>query len=181
MSLRSHPEVVAFHEAAAEYCALLESPPGDVQEWVVKILAAMARVYACAHRLPAVSLDDDAVDVPDAFDVGHDEWKQVCNLVRDALDLQCYYWSYFDPTVPQDEMPYSDCGDLADDLADIYRDIKPGLRAWETNNDGYLPTIVFHWKFSLFESHWGVHAVDAMRALHPLAYLRGVQRKDEQS
>jgi Domain of unknown function (DUF5063) len=178
MDIRSHPQVKAFQEAAVQYCALLESAPSDVQEWVISMLAAVARLYACAHQLPELPLPDDAVDVPDIFDVDDAEWGKVCGVVRDALGLQCYYWSYFDPSVPQDETPYSDCGDLADDLADIYRDVKPGLRAWASGNDGYLRMIVFDWKVPLFPSHWGVHAVDAMRALHPIAYLRGVQSDD---
>jgi uncharacterized protein DUF5063 len=180
-SIRSRPDVEAFYVAAARYCALLESPPPDVQEWVIHTLAAVARVYACAHQLPELPCADDVVDIPDTLDVSREERQEVCDLIRDALGLQCYYWSYFDPTVPQDETPYSDCGDLADDLADIYRDIKPGVRAWETNNNDYLPMIVFNWKRPLFWSHWGVHAVDAMRALHPLAFLRGVPSFDEPS
>jgi hypothetical protein len=67
-------------------------------------------------------------------------------------------------------------GDLADDLADIYRDIKPGLRAWDTEEEGYLDEVVFDWKLPHFGSHWGIHAVGAMRALHPLVFLRGLDR-----
>jgi hypothetical protein len=52
--------------------------------------------------------------------------------------------------------------------------VKPGLRAWDSGDDKYLPAIVFDWKTPL-DYHWGVHAVSAMRALHPIAYLRGVQ------
>lgn len=178
MTSRSQPEVQAFQQAAARFCALLESFPPDVQEWVEHVLAVVARLYACAHQLPEASLADDDRDIPDEYEVSDEEWKRVCNLVRNALGLQCYYWSYFDPSVPHDETPYAVCGDLADDLADIYRDIKPGLRAWETNDDKFLPMIIFDWKEPLFSSHWGVHAVDAMRALHPIAHLRGVQPDD---
>jgi hypothetical protein len=72
-------------------------------------------------------------------------------------------------------------GDIGDDLADIYADVKPGLRAWEMGVDDFLPKIVFDWKFPLFGSHWGVHAVSAMRALHPIAFLRGIQKTAEPS
>ena len=92
------------------------------------------------------------------------------------MGLQAFYWCYFDPSEPLDAIEEPCISDLGDDLADIYRDIKPGLRAWETHNDEYLPAIVFDWKEPLFSSHWGVHAVNAMRALHPIAYLRGLQR-----
>ena len=69
------------------------------------------------------------------------------------------------------------CGSLADDLADIYADVKPGIRAWDSEEDSYLEGIAFGWKTPLFGSHWGVHAVSAMRALHPIAYMRGIQKE----
>jgi hypothetical protein len=96
-------------------------------------------------------------------------------LVQRALGSQDGYWAYFDPSEPPDSDENPVFGSLADDLADIYRDIKPGLRAWDSDNDSYLETIVFEWKTPNFGSHWGVHAVSVMRALHPIALLRGVQ------
>ena len=112
----------------------------------------------------------------DEFGVADEEWRGVCSLVHETLGAQSGYWAYFDPTEPPDSAEEPVFNDLGDDLADIYRDIKPGLRAWEAGLVQYLADIVFHWKFPLFGSHWGVHAVSAMRALHPLAFLRGVKR-----
>jgi len=64
--------------------------------------------------------------------------------------------------------------DLANNLADIYRDLKPGLLSWTTGNEALIPNIVFDWKFPLFGLHWGLHAASAMRALQPIAFLRGI-------
>ena len=52
MSLREHPEVLAFKAAAEEFCALLENEPIDSNRWVKDILAAVAMLYARAHFLP---------------------------------------------------------------------------------------------------------------------------------
>jgi hypothetical protein len=110
------------------------------------------------------------------MDVEDAECKGISRFVGDLLGSQRGYWAYFDPTEPLDSTQEIIFGDLADDLADIYRDIKPGLRAWATSDDAYLSHIVFGWKIPLFGSHWGVHAVSALRALLPLAYLRGIQK-----
>ena len=92
-------------------------------------------------------------------------------VVSRMLGPKMAYWAYFDPSAPQDSNEQPIFHNLADDLADIYRDIKPGLRAWETGDDRYIETIVFNWRTPHFESHWGVHALSAMRALHPLVFL----------
>ena len=53
-------------------------------------------------------------------------------------------------------------GDLADDLADIYRDIKEGLSLAEAD---HLPEAMYSWRES-FRTHWGRHASSAIRVLH---------------
>ena len=176
MDIRHNIEVVRFQTAAQRYCDLLESGiPEDPEFWVESITSALSDLYASAHYLPEVELPDDCLDVPDEFDVDDKEWKKLFDSVHEILGEQTYYWHFFDPsTLADDEEPV--CGDLGDDLADIYRDIKPGLRAWDLRVDQYLPDIVFSWKCPLV-SHWGVHATSALHALHLLAFLRGIQKE----
>ena len=90
------------------------------------------------------------------------------------------YWVYFDPVCPDDEKEGPIFQSLADDLCDVYRDIAPGLRAWDSGNDEYLESIVFDWETPLFGNHWGLHAVSAMRALHHIVYLYGIPKVAEQ-
>jgi hypothetical protein len=176
MEIRKHPDVLQFRSAAERFCRLLESKPDDADQWVEEILAALARLYASGHTLPDFGVTDDAPPIYQRFGVGDEEWRRVFSLVHEILGGQSGYWAYFDPSQPRDSGEQPVFGDLGDDLADIYRDVKPGLRAWGTGLEQYLSDIVYEWKFPLFGSHWGVHAVSAMRALHPLAYLRGVQK-----
>ncbi|MBT2658888.1 DUF5063 domain-containing protein [Bacillus sp. ISL-18] len=44
----------------------------------------------------------------------------------------------------------------------MYKDVKEGIILYQKN---YYNEAVWGWKFS-FESHWGSHAVDAMRAVN---------------
>jgi hypothetical protein len=174
MSIHDHSELVEFRRAAERFCGLLEFEPPDAERWVEDILAALAKLYACGHALPEPELPDDSATVPDSFGVSDDEWKRVLGLVHRTLGAQVGYWAYFDPSEPSDTCAEPVFGDLGDDLADIYRDVKPGLRAWDMGMETHW--IVFGWKYLGFGSHWGVHAVSAMRALHPIAFLRGVHK-----
>lgn len=174
----NHNDVSHFKEIAEGYCTLLETVPDDKTLWIQKVLATLSHLYALAHNLPDIELPDDAPDISDDLNVTIAEWKQVSDRVRSILGTQVGYWAYFDPTEPPESTDEPVFGNLADDLADIYKDIKPGLRAWATGDDRYLTSIILAWKFPPFGSHWGMHAVSALRALHPLLYLRGIQ--DEQ-
>ena len=68
------------------------------------------------------------------------------------------YWQVFDPTKDSEAI----YGSLADDIADIYRDLKEGL------DDIHLARaedIIWEWRLG-FSSHWGKHAIDALRTIH---------------
>lgn len=53
-------------------------------------------------------------------------------------------------------------GDLADDLADIWRDLKRGLGLYEM---GRHTAAAWDWRYS-FRSHWARHATSALEALY---------------
>ena len=60
-------------------------------------------------------------------------------------------------------------GSLSDDLADIWRDLKLGLLAMESDAADRSADIAWHWRFS-FESHWAQHAAGAIGGLNALCY-----------
>ena len=70
------------------------------------------------------------------------------------------YWEVFDPFTKEEAV----CADFAEDLSEIAADIQNGMREFEAGRTG---NAVFEWKFGL-NSHWGNHAVDALRALHAI-------------
>ena len=76
-----------------------------------------------------------------------------------ALPLQ-HYSEIFSPLVQHPEEPV--VGDLADDLADMYRDVATGLSLFEA---GSVDDAIWQWGFN-FQTHWGEHASSAIRALH---------------
>ncbi len=52
-------------------------------------------------------------------------------------------------------------GDLADDLADVWSDLKSGLRYYEK---GRIEDAAHEWRAN-FDIHWGEHAADAIAVL----------------
>src|SRR5262249_48569314 len=71
-----------------------------------------------------------------------------------------YYAEVFDPSVIPTEVPV--IASIADDIADIYRDVVSGLGAYQV---GRRAQAIWEWRFG-FEHHWGGHATGAIRALH---------------
>ena len=74
-----------------------------------------------------------------------------------ALPLTTY-WDVFNPLTATEPVMNS----LADDLADIYRDVKAALSLYEAR---HFTDAAWDWRFN-FQIHWGQHLVGAQRALH---------------
>src|ERR1051326_5539690 len=113
-------ELDAFAEVAEEYCNWAEQPSGSG-------IAEARR----ARRL-LIELLWRAVDLTSTFSEG--DTKDVSNDLYQKLYARFgvlpfnYYSECFDPLVIPPEEPV--VADLADDLADIWRDVKVGLTLW---------------------------------------------------
>jgi Domain of unknown function (DUF5063) len=93
----------------------------------------------------------------------HEEWSQLYASLGALIGERNYYREIFDPFEPLTETEVT--GALADDFADIYRDVRAGLRKWQRGESGEA---LWEWRFNL-ESHWGEHLTGALRALYVLS------------
>lgn len=89
-----------------------------------------------------------------------EQWGQLYNQLKEKLGDWNLYQCVFDPTTDKEAI----CGSLADDIADIYRDLKEGL-VLGTMNHARRENIVWEWRL-LYYSHWGHHAMDALLVIH---------------
>jgi len=178
-SLRNHPSIRAFVGAAHRYCSLIESHPADREEWLAEVLHAISILYAAAPVVRELGLPSDqgeggespkSRNIPNELRLSNDQWQVIFDHLRNILGKDAAYVAFFNPATADPTKDEPTTGDLADDLADIYRDLKPGLVAWELSTDNYLEDILFQWTHYGHIHHWGRHAVDAMRALHWLVY-----------
>lgn len=142
------PATAAFVRAARELCALVQGASSfSLEERLRRARAVLLPLYAAATELPAATKLTE-LDTPS--ELPPEAWAGFAEH-----DL---YWEVFDPY----ELSEPVAGSLSDDLLDIFRDVRRGLWFWDRHE---IADAVWEWRFS-FDSHWGAHAADALRALH---------------
>ncbi len=142
--------------AARAYLAWCEAPPageGDARA----VLTLVAGLYASALRLDVLAPEAESEAREADGAMADERWRQVYERCR-ALPFDAYA-SIFDPHGdPADETVTAS---LADDLADIYRDVGDAVAAYDA---GQLERA--RWELSEGRKmHWGRHATGAIRAL----------------
>ncbi len=96
-----------------------------------------------------------------------DQRFELFSRLRTELGGRDSYWLEYDNG--NSVHPQHMSGSLADDLADIYFDLKPGL---EMLSRVKPDKVLRYWRRS-FELHWGQHLVDAERHLYALRAQQG--------
>jgi len=147
-------EFTSFVEVARSYCATIESA-ATVDLDLSTTRRQLAELLATGLNLPIVDPTDD-----NSPSVAHERWTVVFRSLQRALGDRDFYATTFDPY--EDDAEIS-TGSLADDLADIWRDLREGLDALVVGSS--WQDAAWEWRFGL-DTHWGKHAVEALRALH---------------
>lgn len=143
-----------FVRAARELCAWCEAAPGEPEAEVRTALRLLSRLYVRALELeqPEEGLTEDL-----EVELDDETWRRVYRRVG-AIPLGMYGVTLD----PHAVLPEFGVGDLADDLADIHRDLSEGLWLYDR---GFR--VDAQWTFAFtFQAHWGRHAVEALWALH---------------
>ena len=139
-----------FYKLAKEYYTYITETEIS-NDSVNMLMELLMKLYISAMKLPDME--------PDTTDrLSSDSINPV--IIKINENIIPYYWEVFDPAV-QDEPV---CGYLADDLSDIAVDLLNGINEYDA---GRIGNAVFEWKLGS-NSHWGSHAVDALRALHSI-------------
>ena len=131
--------------------------------------------YKTSH-LALLSLYNTAINLPD-IDLRYSNGKknfdrdslfqnQNCNHIAGLAD-KAFYSEAYDPIYPSEGGPAQ--GWLVDDYADIYRDIKIELQKIHLGTNEAVEDALWQLKFG-FSFHWGIHCINALRALHYLKY-----------
>jgi hypothetical protein len=118
-------------------------------------LLHVTRLYLAALELPPAP-DEDMAAPTDAEVVDGESRAVYDACARLPLDP---YGEVFDPLPVPPEEPV--VGSLADDIADVYRDVVSGL---VEHRAGRPAQALLRWEITF--SHWGEHLTSAIRALH---------------
>ena len=157
----------AFQRVAQVYCTTINTC-GQVpaKRFLVDIHRQLVDVYVRIFVLPpsdAIHSDEEEVSHPSNISLGVDIGALGFQALMNQLSGDRWYFEVFDPWELDDN--HAVAGDLADDLWDVYNDLRAGLELW---SQGMRESALWEWRFG-FESHWGEHVTGAIRALYMLA------------
>ncbi len=147
------PQFIEMTEVAKRYCELIEGVYEADGEWLDQLALLLPRLHAAVAAL-GFSEKKDCSLTPDL-----DARFEIFAQLRKLLGSRDSYWMQFDQA--QDGQSMS--GSLADDLTDIYCELKHGLKLLEQ-----APTRVFEDWRNGYKMHWGQHLMDAERHLYDL-------------
>lgn len=145
----------AFSKLVDQYCRWTDSLEKEDTVDLSVVLILLSELFSKALSLPLSELGETDED---AKRLTQDEWKQIHEKYT-PVPFQ-YYNEIFDPHDFSETKPV--IGDLHDDLADIYHDLKQGLILYK---NGLVCDAAFEWKSS-FNYYWGEHILSAMRAIY---------------
>ncbi len=163
--LHGSPEVFnRFREVAGQFCAVVDSARSvERDDLVLKIYRLLPLLIGEAIGLAVVEPSEYGNQKERRkARMSEQQWGELYSLLKEKLGDWNLYSQVFDPTKDREAID----GSLADDIADIYRDLKEGL---VLHHSDLAPPddILWEWRFG-FYSHWGRHAMDALRTIHSL-------------
>lgn len=130
--------------------------PLDPTQEAWTALDLVTDLYCCARRINV----NKCGEILEGYSVDDRKWQEIFDRFS-GLPFQIYS-HLINPLAIPPESPVVGCGCIADDLADIYRDVQEGMNLYQS---GHRIEALWHWHF-YFHHHWGAHAVWAMSVLH---------------
>lgn len=153
-----------------EYFEIIENCSAIPKDELLRKCAYLIPIiYATAQKIPApreireteIKIDKESIAVP------------MGDLLK-LLGDEAFYDEVFDPT--RDEELVKGC--IADDLTDIYTDLKVGYLKWRIDTDESRDEALWDWTFSL-DHHMGDHMVDVLRPLQRLVFFTPTENSEQ--
>lgn len=155
------PELRDILVIARSYCHLIEQSRMEDAHWLARVAELLPQLHAAIARMnPGWSKDDGD------WDVDGEDLDQRFNLyvqLKALLGENDAYWLEYDVAMDDQQMS----GSLADDLTDIYCELKQGLRDLHQGSRRSARTVLSSWRRG-YRMHWGQHLLDAERHLYSL-------------
>ena len=157
--MSSRDSIYAFKGAAERYVALIDAAESAERlHLFLDLASALSGIYATALELP--KSEPGSTDLV-ADGMGSEGRSESLKRMENLLGADDWYWTAV-PFMKKDN-PELVTGSLADDLTDVYLDLKSGLDQLGAGVPN--PDVIWEWRFA-FWSHWGEHAVNALRIIH---------------
>jgi hypothetical protein len=150
-----------FGVVARRFCAVVDSASSmDRAALLARIYQILPKLIDEAIVLPDVPLSESATVHVNISLREKEERGRLYTLLKEKLGTWDLYHQVFDPTEDNEAI----FGALADDITDIYSDLKEGLDLEEMPSTR-PEDVIWGWRL-LFYSHWGKHAMNALLTIH---------------
>jgi len=154
--------------AANEYCQLIEHVDRVGGDWLETLSCILSNIHTAVLVMGQQSASTDARVQSSAVD--YEQRFELYSQLRRLLGERDKYWLEFDTDDDDENGMVNMSGSLADDITDIYFELKSGLELLKTD-PGHPARAATRWQ-SGFMLHWGQHLVDAERHLYELNVYR---------
>jgi len=153
-TLSLDPAIEKYVDVVRRYCLWAESFPGEPHREMITARLLLSELHLSVINLPPIEFCEDSKSHPlaqEALKSVHERFSQL---------PVAGYWDVFDPLESCENRPVF--GLLADDLTDIYRDLKTHLALFDA---GRINEALSLWRFS-FLTNWGYHVAGVQHVLH---------------
>lgn len=152
--------VIEMLTVANEYCLFFEQAEKyeamDILEYFRKMAPLL---YLKGSTLPEINISDEAFS--ERF-VTEEQWEGIFKALRDRFgDMDIYY--HLDHNYDSQQ------ASLADNMADIYQDMKDFVMLFQKNNLPSQTSAVTQIR-SLMANHWGPALIAALGTVHQIIY-----------
>lgn len=154
-------QVIEFVAVANEYCKYAGHASEIKGEELLKILQRLLPLlYLKASFLPEFTPYFE--DGNEKF-VTETDWTEIHDTFKKKFGSANEYLEVFDERMIESEVPV--VASLAEDMADIYQDLKDFLLLYQTGTMEVMNDALWECRMN-FESFWGQKLVNALRAIH---------------
>ncbi len=157
--------VVEFVAVANEYCKYAER---------ASELKGMELLQILQRILPLMYLKASLLPSPEpVFEAGNEkfiteaDWFRIHDTLKHKFGTANDYLEIFDDKFNESEIPVP--SSLAENMADMYQDIKDFLLLYQTGTEEVMNDAIWECKLN-FESIWGQKLVNSMKAIHKFIY-----------
>lgn len=151
-----HSRFPDLAEVASAYCEVIDGIDNLTPKMLLTEMSRLLpRLHAAVVSIPRLKANSPLYPLVDL----ETRFALFCKL-RDKLGECDPYWMERDRDTPLK-------GSLADDLTDIYFDLRRGLQLLQDGSTVACARAASDWSRS-YEAHWGEHLVDAERHLYYL-------------
>jgi len=169
---QSKRKVLEMFTVANEYCLFLEKAEEYPTEVLLDFLLKISPLlYLKGALLPAIITENE--DKEERF-VVEQQWEDLHNVLKDKFKENNVFHKLASPdTLSGDEMK----GSIAENVADIYQDLKDFVMLYMKNTYTAKEAAVFQC-YLLFRSHWGPLLLEIQPQLHQLLYDKELKQEE---